>query len=196
MSFSQSNRGKYIRCLALSVAFIFGNLVGYASKPKAERIEEDFPFVQDPGYIPGGESFDYEIENENGEKFKIKDLKGNVVIIALFTTWCSNCPSVLQDFDFLVEKLQKTKNVKIIALNIGDESINALKIYYKSRNVQLLDAYRSVSPEIMRGGVVRGVPACLVFDKNGSPVWGYLGAANYNSPKFVNFIKNLAEKKS
>jgi thioredoxin-related protein len=98
--------------------------------------------------------------------------------------------------DSLVEKFQKQgiKNVKIIALNVGNESIEALKIHYKSLDIQLLDAYRSISPEIMQNANIRGVPACLVFDKNGKPVWGYLGAANYNSSEFINFIKNLAGK--
>jgi hypothetical protein len=97
--------------------------------------------------------------------------------------------------DSLVEKFAKLgiKNVKILALNIGEESINDLKIHYKARDAQLLDVYDSIPTSALNNvGKIRGVPACLVFNKEGAPVWGYLGGADYNSPKFINFIRNLA----
>jgi thiol-disulfide isomerase/thioredoxin len=152
------------------------------------------PFSSGNNFLPGGQPFKYTIMDENGKDFCISDLKGNVVIIVLFTTWCHNCPPVLQDMDYLVEKLKTdgVDNVKIIALNIGSESIEYLRIYYKGRDIRLLDVYHSLSPKTMAGIV--GVPVCLVFDKSGSPVCGYLGADNYSSDQFAGYIKKLAKQ--
>ncbi|MDR0678097.1 MAG: TlpA family protein disulfide reductase [Holosporaceae bacterium] len=149
----------------------------------------DFPFTEGEGYIPGGIPFKHVIKNEKNELFSMEDPGGKVVILLLFTTWCQNCPVVLRDFDFLVEKFKNQNNLKIIALNIGNESINYLKIHYKANNIQFLDVYHSISPEVFKD--VPGVPACLLFDKKGNPVWGYLGIVDYGSPKFIEFMEKL-----
>jgi hypothetical protein len=77
-------------------------------------------------------------------------------------------------------------------LNIGSESVEYLKIYYKGRDIQLLDVYHSLSPRIVTG--IAGVPVCFVFDTSGSPVCGHLGAENYSSDLFADYIKQLAQQ--
>ncbi|MDR1983086.1 MAG: TlpA family protein disulfide reductase [Holosporaceae bacterium] len=153
--------------------------------------DHNLPFAEDEGYIPGGMPFNCTLKNEKGEQFSLADLNGNIIIILLFTTWCHNCPAVLRNFDSLIEKFKNQKNLKIIALNIGDESLNDLKIHYKANDIQLLDVYHSISPEIFRD--IRGVPACFVLDRNGKPVWGYLGAVDYCSAEFIGFIEKLVK---
>ncbi|MDR0632169.1 MAG: TlpA family protein disulfide reductase [Holosporaceae bacterium] len=200
---SRFNRSKYIKYLIPSIVFICCSL--YASEfrfsPGSEESEltdfshddKEFPFSSGPGYVSGGMPFPHAIETEAGGKFSIADLKGNVVVLMISTTWCPNCPAALQSLDSLVEKLgdQKIKNVRVIALNIGNESVGYLKIHYKANNIQLLEVYNSISSKTIR--CIPGVPACLVFDKKGIPVWGYLGAASYDSSEFLAFIKRLAQ---
>jgi thiol-disulfide isomerase/thioredoxin len=200
MIFSQVDYRKYIGYLVISVVFIFfvGLLNAYELKNtnRLERIEEqykNFPFSESPGYMAGGKQFNHTMKNEQNKEFSIADLKGQVVVILLLTTWCPNCPMVLQKFDSLVEvfRSQGIKNVKIIALNVGKESLNELKFHYKVYNVQLLDVYHSAALAVMKD--VLGVPACFVFDKDGKPVWGHMGAAPYDSDEFIEFIKRLAK---
>jgi thiol-disulfide isomerase/thioredoxin len=196
MLFSRLNRREYIKHLISAAIVIFCSVLEANGLFTLNKSAKDIPnpFSSGIGFLPDGQPFEHKIKNENGEEFSVSDLKGNVVIIVLFTTWCSNCPAVLQDMDFLVEKLSRGKinNVKIIALNIGNESIGYLKVYYKGRDIQLLDVYHSLSPKIMAGIV--GVPICLIFDKNGSSVCGYLGAENYSSDRFTDYIKQLAQQ--
>jgi thiol-disulfide isomerase/thioredoxin len=149
------------------------------------------PFQDHPGYFKTDPKFDCNIKNENGESFSIKDLRGNVVIITIFTTWCRNCPSVLQNLDSLVEKFRvlQTKNVKIIALNMGSELLDEIKLHYKINNIQLLETYRSIPHKSI---AIQGVPVSFIFDKEGNFVCGYLGRIDYDSQEFINFIVDLA----
>jgi thiol-disulfide isomerase/thioredoxin len=194
MVFFQLNCSKHIKYLMLMVAFIFSSSLG-AYESIFQKIENIVPpFSFSAGFLPGGKSFTHKIKNENHEEFSIKDFRGNVIVIVLFTTWCPSCPVVLQDMEYLVEKFRKNgiNNVKIIALNIGNESLNLIKIYYKGRNIQLLDAYHSLPIEVMSD--IRGVPACLIFDKNGDPVCGHLGATDYSSGEFIEYLEKLAKQ--
>lgn len=205
MIFSQFNQADYIKYLALSIVFIFQqNLGAYEllSQKKVEKISKEdlddkevaIPFASSKGYLPGGMSFYNKVMSEEGNEFSIEDLKGNVVVVVFYTTWCPSCPMVLQNMDNIVEKFKEAgvSNVKIVALNIGQETVNGIKFHYKAHNIQLLDVYSSVSPKAM--SKIRGVPVCLVFNKDGSPVWGHLGAAEYCSDEFVRYIKKLARE--
>ncbi|MDR3179505.1 MAG: TlpA family protein disulfide reductase [Holosporaceae bacterium] len=180
MFFFNNNTRKYRVCVAALLA-ICGCDQSESSHP---------PFANSAGYLKEGIAFDDTIYDANGNPFSLKDFKGKVVIVAFSTTWCPNCPNVLQSLDNLEAK--NIPNLKIIALNVGDEEINEIKIHYKIHNIQLLDVYRSVNNEIMRG--IRGVPACLVFDTDGKFVCGYLGKTNFCSQEFMDFISSLLNK--
>jgi thiol-disulfide isomerase/thioredoxin len=181
--FPRFNFRKYTACLLAAIAVILsGDLPA----------QPNFPFSDGAGYVAGGKSFDHKFKNDQGQELSLDDLKGNVVIILLVTTWCPNCPAVVQSLDWLKDEFAKNgvKNVKIVALNIGSESIEYLKKHYITNDIHSLDLYHSLPAAVLNG--LRGVPACFVFDKSGAPVWGYLGAVNYYSTEFFEFIKDLA----
>jgi thiol-disulfide isomerase/thioredoxin len=195
MIFSRLSYCSYIKYLLTATVFICGlnaetSLV--FSETNARSISP--PFSSGSGYLSGGRPFGIKVKNEKGEEFFIGDIKGQVTIVVLFTTWCQSCPAVLLDMDCLVEKFKNDKidNVKIIALNIGGDSVWAIKNYYKERGIRQLDVYNSVPSNVFTLSGIRGVPACLVFDTEGNPVWGNLGAENYLSGEFVDYIKGLA----
>ncbi|MDR2681847.1 MAG: TlpA family protein disulfide reductase [Holosporaceae bacterium] len=136
--------------------------------------------------------FDDIVYDADGNAVSLADCKGKVVIIAFSTTWCPNCPNVLQSLDNLTAK--NIQDLKIIALNVGNEDINEIKIHYKVNNIQLLDIYKSVKNDAMKG--IRGVPACLVFNTDGKFVCGYLGKGiDFCSKDFIEFVNQLLQKK-
>jgi thiol-disulfide isomerase/thioredoxin len=199
MIFSPSNCRKHTKYLLLAVAFIFSSaLEAYESIFPGKSLIP--PFSLDPAFrsafLQGGRPFPHKIWNENQEELSLESFKGNVVVVVLFTTWCPNCPIVLLCMQDLVKRFKKggISNIKIIVLNVGNESPNFIKIYYKGRDIQLLDVYHSLPAAAMSESGVRGVPACLIFDKSGSPVCGYLGAMDYSGEEFVEYLEKLAKQ--
>lgn len=158
------------------------------------------PFKDYPGYWNQLSDFDLEITcmEANDEfpsrSFRLKDLKGNVVILFFTTTWCPNCVKVFQDLDKLASELsgKSISNVKIITLVLGTEDDDAVKNYYETKEIKSLRKFRSISPAFFN--IVRAVPTCFIFDKKAVPVWGFSGAANYGDPYFLNFIENLSKE--
>jgi thiol-disulfide isomerase/thioredoxin len=152
------------------------------------------PFSDHPGYIADGLNFDAPISDAVGLQTSIKQLAGNVVIVAFYTTWCHNCPDVIQSLDVLAEYLKKknVNNVKIFALNLGNENAAQLYEHFQDLRIQRLSVYQSISPRAIKG--IQGVPTTLIFNKSGKPVCGYVGGnINFSSVQFFDFITRLAK---
>lgn len=201
MNFSKSNLTNYIKYFALPIvlACSFSYDVHAYEWFRKKFLEitdkEPYPYETNWGYIKGGLPFDEIIFDEKGKGHLMNEFKGNVVVLLFTTTWCPNCPSVLQSLDKLVDKLNelKVRNVKIIALNIGTENLNAVRVHYKAYDVQMLDVYQSIPSRKVKN--IRSVPTCLVFDRDGKQKWGCSGGdVDCSSTEFVEFIIRLSKK--
>jgi thiol-disulfide isomerase/thioredoxin len=159
-----------------------------------ERIDGvDCPFVDNPGYMKGGRKFLHPMKDKSGREFSMTDLAGNVVILVFYTIWCPNCPQVLKSIDNLNMRLNVlgVGGVKILAFNIGDESVELLEAHNKTIDIQTLAVHQSIPSSIIRE--IKCVPACLIFDKKTNPVCGYLGEVDYASEEFFSFVEKLVK---
>lgn len=158
------------------------------------------PFKDLPGYWQQVDEFDVAITNTEtndefpAEKFSIKGLKGNVVILFFTTTWCPNCIKVLQDLNNLSRELsnKNISNVKIVPLVLGMDDDAAIKTYYDENKVKSLHRFKSLSPLFFNK--IKAVPTCFVYNKKSVPVWGFSGAANYGAFEFLDFIEGLSKE--
>lgn len=194
MIFSKLRIIKYITMI-LSVIAILPLTHGGALKFMKQTSKSDIPFSNEHGYIDGGAEFTASFTDENGKKFALADFKGNVVIIAFMTSWCPNCSTVQKSLDSLKEYFQNSSKqvpVKILSLYVGNEPLNILKIKDKSNDIQNLETYNPIPPEQVP--FLQAVPTCLVFDKDGNPICGYMGARNFFQPQFIEFIEKTAEQ--
>lgn len=151
------------------------------------------PFSDHPGFLEKLPVLDFTVNNmDTKQKFTLQELKDNVVVVFFTTTWCPNCPTVFRDLNDLADKLSDLgiSNVKIVVLIIGNDSHNAIQIYYKMNNVQSLDIFEPISQ--FKG--INGVPTVIILDKSGKSVWGFTGANNYKSQEILEFIVALSKE--
>lgn len=194
---SQINKSNHIYMvfLMLVLVFIFSCSKENTETTNMEQIETSFPFKNRMGFLEEKINFSETIYDENNVAINLENLKGNVVLIAFSTSWCPNCPSVLASLDRLSEilKNRKIENVKIIALNVGSEHIDAVKKHFEDLKIKNLKIFNSISPSIMEKLNIQGVPTCLLFGINGEYMGGYVGGdANFSSDDFVNYIEKIS----
>jgi len=172
--------------------FLFKKLKNETIKNKDKKI--NIPWENDNNCLADFQCiFHGKIVDENNKLITIESMKDNVVILVFSTTWCPNCPEVIRQMDSLNNKLKELgiDNVKIIHLNIGDESLSGVKKHLKKINVKL-DPYWSVAGADVGVSVI---PTVMIFDKNGKAICGYIGSSlNYLSDEFVKFIIVVARK--
>lgn len=133
---------------------------------------------------------DFKLKTLDGSEFSSESLKGKILIIDFWASWCSPCR---KEIPFLIELKDKNKdkNVEILAINLDEKSEKAQKFIdnLKSKNnlLVLLDP-KSTLPEIFK---VEAMPTTLFVDKNGMIRFKHTDFTEENKSKYENELAKL-----
>lgn len=114
-----------------------------------------------------GDLLDFTLKDvDSGEKVRLMDLRGKVVLIDFWATWCGPCRRELPT----VEKLHRElKDKGLAVLTINDESPSKARsfVHGKKYTFPVLDDSKR---EVHLRYHVRAIPTLVVFDKKGKMV--------------------------
>jgi len=115
---------------------------------------------------------DYEIELFNGKKLSVGSLKGNVVLINFWASWCAPCK---EEFPALETSWLKHKDKKVVFLgiNVLDDKSHAKQYLqiYKSNYQNGVDSDGSIAVDLG----VAGVPETFFVNDKGIIIDKYVG---------------------
>lgn len=106
---------------------------------------------------------DFTLTDLQGKAWHLADLRGNVVLVNFWATWCPPCRKEMPDLQALYDKY---KDQGFVVLSISDEGAAKVAPFIKERNITypvLLDPGRKVS-ELYQ---VEGIPKSFVYDREG-----------------------------
>ncbi len=109
---------------------------------------------------------DFTLADLEGRQWILKDLRGKVVLVNFWATWCPPCRKELPD---LQELYGKFRDQGLVILAISDEEIGKVKPFVVEQKLALpvlLDPGRRVNERFR----IRGIPKSFVYDRNGEIV--------------------------
>jgi thiol-disulfide isomerase/thioredoxin len=129
--------------------------------------------------------------NAKRQTLRVNQLKGKVVVINFWATWCPPCIAEMPSLNKLHQKFKDNPRVVFITVDAdGDLDKSA---YFMAENKYTLPLYRvnSEIPQTLFGG---SLPTTVFLDKTGQMVLRHEGAANYDSDKVLAYLNQLAAK--
>ena len=139
----------------------------------------------------GDRAIDFTLKSMDGKTVKLSSLKGKVVLIDFWASWCVPCKKELPVLDKLAGEWAKAKkNVVVLTINIDQDRANAEK-FLKSAGVKNLTTL--LDPE----GTVAGqyelptMPTSYVIDKKGIVKHIHAGYEPGDEKKLVKEIEAL-----
>ena len=139
------------------------------------------------------DAIDLELEGLDGKSFKLSDLKGKVVYLDIWASWCGPCRKEFPAAKALKEKLSKKdkKNIEFLYISI-DNTETVWKMAIKELEIEGVHG-------ISKGGWgseatakfgVHSIPRYLIFDKKGKVVDG--NAPRASDPRLLEMLRKLA----
>jgi len=135
---------------------------------------------------------DIHLTDVNGKLVRVSDLKGKIVFLNFWTTWCPPCRVEMPAMQKLHQRL-KDKDFVMIAINLQEPSsrVKAFNKKHKLSFTSLLDSSGEVG---LRFGV-RSIPITYILDKKGGMIGKALGAREWDSEKSIALFEHLMSQK-
>ena len=118
---------------------------------------------------------DFALQDNSGKKVRLAELKGKVVLVEFWATWCPPCRDEIPVIERL-HKLYGDKGLTVLAISMDEGDWDEVKAFAKERKISytVLKGTEDVSTEYM----VRLIPATFLIDKEGKINKQYMGGSN------------------
>lgn len=134
---------------------------------------------------------DIQLKDVNGKMVRVSDLKGKIVFLNFWTTWCPSCRIEMPAMQKLHQRL-KDKDFVMIAINLQEPAsrVKAFNKKYKLSFTSLLDS----SGKVGLSFGVRSIPVTYILDKKGGMIGKALGARDWDNEKSIALFEHLMDR--
>jgi peroxiredoxin len=166
----------------------------YVTLAQLVRYEHMQVSLKDPQYLAAlakleaddqrRQTADFTLTDLAGKKWTLRELRGKVVLVNFWATWCPPCRKEIPDLEALYEQF---KDQGLVVLAISDEERGKVEPFMAERRVTypvLLDPGRTVHQRFE----VEGIPKTFIYDREGK-----LAAQSIDMRTRKQFLELLAE---
>lgn len=133
--------------------------------------------------------FSLSLRNQQGEKVEMEDLRGKVIFMNLWATWCPPCIAEMPGIDALAKKIED-EDVVFLMLSL-DQDFEKAKAFHERKDFSF-DVY-AVEGNLPKMYYSQSIPTTYVISAEGELVLTHTGMADYNTKEFQEFL--LSQKK-
>lgn len=136
----------------------------------------------------GKKAPDFTLRDINNRPFNLSSLRGKVVILNFWATWCPPCRAEMPPLNNLYREM-RNKGLEVVAIST-DRSSSVIKDYISKNPIDftvLIDTDNKVSRQFK----VFSIPTTFLIDRNGIIIERYLGEENWTSPEIKKKIKEV-----
>jgi len=159
----------------------------------ADESDSDIPDRTKLGeFVPSSQPFTapaISLADTNGHSVELSELRGKLVLVNLWATWCEPC---LREMPSL-ERLQSRLGERIAVLAVSEDrgGNKTVEPFIAKLGLKSVKIYIDPKSEVGHAFGARGLPTSFLIDREGKVLGRVEGAAEWDSPKILGVLEPL-----
>jgi len=125
---------------------------------------------------------------DSDRKITLSELRGKVVVLNFWATWCAPCVEELPSLVNLQQKM-RNKGITVLAVSV-DQDESLYRRFVQDHNVNLLTVRDANQKSNNLYGTFK-FPETYIIDRNGVMRRKFIGPVDWATPEVVDFLSKL-----
>lgn len=135
---------------------------------------------------------DFSLPALDGQRIRLSDYRGKVVLLNIWATWCLPCVEEMPSMERLHQTMSE-EDFKILAVSIDASGAEAVRAFMKHHGLSFT-ALSDPQNTIRSLYQITGVPESFIIDRNGVIVEKVIGPRDWAAADTVGFLRELGRK--
>lgn len=136
-------------------------------------------------------SENFNVKDEDGKITNVSELKGKVVFINFWASWCPPCRAEFPSIQKFYDKYKGNDKVVFLTINLDDDpKVGKLYLEKEQFTIPFLTPNGNIPSEYFSGSL----PTTVVLDKTGNIRMHHAGMADYSKDSFYEEINQLLKE--
>lgn len=173
----------FLGLAALSTSLFFG--CGNAETKNETKTEK----VEEPAEPAAAKTQEVSFKDKEGKVVQLSALKGKVVFINFWATWCPPCIHELPSIDQLRQSLKDHQDIVFLMVDVdGDIEKSSAFMTENKYDLPLYIAEGEIPTEFLG----QSIPTTVILDKAGKIVERLEGSRDYGAPEIKKALQDIA----
>jgi len=127
-------------------------------------------------------------KDENGIFHSTENMRGKVVFINFWASWCPPCIAEMPGVNEMYQQLRNDSSIAFVFINLDDTSEKGKEFLNKKHfDIPLQRADSFIPTDLYEGSL----PTTVILDRQGRIVMKHTGLGNYNTARFKKELTRL-----
>jgi thiol-disulfide isomerase/thioredoxin len=131
---------------------------------------------------------DFTLKTVDGVDIKLSQLKGKVVFLNFWATWCPPCRLEMPSMEILYQRF-KGRGLEFVAVDIGEN--NSQVRDFVRDNAYTFPVVLDTSGKVSGDFGIQAVPATFIIDRDGKMIIATVGGRDWNTPAILAALEGL-----
>ncbi|HOV04720.1 MAG TPA: TlpA family protein disulfide reductase [Kaistiaceae bacterium] len=135
---------------------------------------------------------EFVISHDGGTAISLADLRGRLVVLNIWATWCLPCRDEMPSLDRLSD-LVDARDVAVLPISVDARAERAVRPFYFTIDIKNLPVLTASGRDVVAAFHDQTMPFTVILGRDGREIGRVRGPARWDDPVFVAWLEEKAK---